>query len=171
MDKKAQNAIEVGNTFKLGTKFSDAFKLEYTDEKGKKKKVIMGCYGIGTTRLVGAIVERFNDKDGIIWPKNVAPYQVHMIHLGEDKKVHKTASALYNKLQQRGIEVLYDNRHDARAGEKFADADLIGIPLRLVVSERTLKKDSVEWKERGSEDAKNIKMDKLAGAVEKYLKS
>ncbi|NQU83282.1 MAG: hypothetical protein HQ536_01080 [Parcubacteria group bacterium] len=171
LDKKAENAIEVGNSFKLGTKFSDSFKLEYTDEKGKKQKVLMGCYGIGTTRLVGAIVERFNDENGIIWPKSVAPYHVHLIHLGEDKKVHKSASSLYNKLQQQGIEVLYDDRHDAQAGKKFADADLIGIPLRLVVSERTLAKNSVEWKERATKDSKNIKLDKAVGEVGKWLEN
>lgn len=169
LEKKAENAIEVGNTFKLGTKFSDAFKLEYTDEKGKKKKVIMGCYGIGTTRLVGAIVERFNDKHGIIWPKNVAPYHAHLIHLGENKKVHKAADDLYNKLQRAGFEVLYDDRHDTQAGEKFVDADLIGCPLRLVVSERTLKKDSVEWKERNKKDSKNIKISKVVDEVGKWL--
>lgn len=172
LEKKAENAIEVGNSFKLGVKFSDAFNLEYTDENGKSQKVIMGCYGIGTTRLVGAIVERFNDKSGIIWPKNVAPYQIHLIHLGEDKKVHKTAGDLYNKLQRAGFEVLYDDRHDAQAGKKFADADLIGIPLRLVVSERTLAKKSVEWKERSEKDAKNaqqIKIEKIIKEAEKWL--
>lgn len=168
---KEEKAVETGNIFKLGTKYSDAFKLEFVDEKGKKQKVIMGCYGIGTTRLVGVIVEKFNDKNGIIWPKTVAPYHVHLIHLGEDAKTHKTARDLYNKMTKRGFEVLYDDRMDAQAGEKFATADLIGIPLRLVVSDRTLKKDSVEWKERKEEASKNVKVGKIVDEVGKWLAS
>ncbi|MEA3272709.1 MAG: aminoacyl--tRNA ligase-related protein [Patescibacteria group bacterium] len=169
LDKKAKNAIEVGNSFKLGAKFSDAFKLDYVDVKGKKKRAVMGCYGIGTTRLVGAIVERFNDKNGIIWPKNVAPFYAHLLKLGDNKKVSKVAEGLYAKLRRAGVDVLYDDRIDAQAGEKFADADLIGIPLRLVVSERTLKKDSVEWKERSKKDSKNVKLEKTTKEVEKWI--
>lgn len=131
--------IEVGNIFPLGTKFSDAFDVTYKDSNGESKKVIMGCYGIGITRLMGTIVEVHHDEKGIIWPEGVAPYAVHLVGLSDD------AEAVYKALQDANVEVLYDDR-DYQAGQKFADADLLGIPVRLVVSKKTEGK--VEWKRR-----------------------
>ena len=140
---KQEKAVEVGNIFKLGTKYSLPFGLSVTDENGKKANVIMGCYGIGLPRLMGTIVEIHNDKNGIIWPEAVAPFQVHLISLGKDKKAEK----IYNELEKKNIEVLYDDR-DVSPGEKFADADLIGIPTRVVVSEKSIQKKGYELKKR-----------------------
>lgn len=145
--KKAK-AIEVGNIFPLKTKFSETFGLMYKDKDGKENLVVMGCYGIGISRLMGTIVEIYNDGKGIVWPKNVAPYQAHLMALGNGKIAITEAQKIYETLKKAGIEVLYDDREDVSAGQKFADADLIGIPVRLIVSEKT--KDKVEWKERAS---------------------
>lgn len=143
-----KKAIEVGNIFKLKTKYSEPFNLKFTDEKGRKKDVIMGCYGIGISRLMGAIIEVNNDNKGIIWPETVAPFKVHLIEL-------KGASAknIYEDLIKQGVEVLYDDRN-VSAGEKFADADLIGAPYRIVVSEKT--GDKVELKKRGEDKTKLV---------------
>jgi len=151
-------AIEAGNIFKLGTKYSEAFDVNFTDEKGQRKFAVMGCYGIGTTRLVGTIVEASHDEKGIIWPKSVAPYQVHLISIGAEKdaEVKKSAEDIYEVLEHEGVEVLFDDR-DESAGKKFNDADLIGIPLRIVVSSRTLKEKSVEWKIRSEAEGKLVK--------------
>ncbi len=147
--------IEVGNIFDLGTKYSDAFELEFTNDAGKRERVLMGCYGIGTSRLVGAIVESSHDDRGMIWPKSVAPALVHLVRVGEDDASVAAADALYEELRQQNVSVFYDDR-DATAGTKFADADLMGMPLRLTVSKRTLGTDSVEWKERNGIVGKNI---------------
>jgi prolyl-tRNA synthetase len=151
-------AVEAGNIFKLGTKYSEAFDVNFTDIKGQRKLAIMGCYGIGTTRLVGTIVEASHDEKGIIWPKTVAPFSVHLIALGagKDPEVKKKADNLYEVLLHEGVEVLYDDR-DESAGKKFNDADLIGIPLRIVVSSRTLKEQNVEWKLRNEAEGKLVK--------------
>jgi len=136
----------VGNIFKLGDKYSLPFNLKFKDKDGKEKPVIMGCYGIGLSRLMAAIVETNNDEKGIIWPKEVSPFDIHLIAI--EKKAKPKADKLYLDLQKNGFEVLYDDRQDIQAGEKFAEADLIGLPLRIVVSERTLKEKSVEIKRR-----------------------
>lgn len=129
-------SIEVGNIFPLGVRFSEALGLAYKDEQGKDIPVIMGSYGIGPGRLMGTIVEAFSDEKGIVWPESVAPFHYHLLDLsGGEGAVKKKADALYEKLTRAGAEVLYDDR-DVRAGEKFADADLLGIPVRLVVSEK-----------------------------------
>lgn len=143
-----KKAVEVGNIFSLGTKFSDALNLEYLDESGNKQKVIMGSYGIGPGRLMGTIAEVLSDEKGLIWPKTIAPFDIHLISI-EDKegKVKKEADKLYDRLIKKGIKVLYDDR-DIRAGEKFADSDLIGIPKRVIISEKTISNDSVEVKDR-----------------------
>lgn len=149
-----QKAIEVGNIFKLATKFSSAFNFNYTDSDGQSKPVIMGCYGIGITRTLGTIAELHNDEKGLKWPKSVAPFSVHLISLcSEKEKMH--ADKLYEILIKSGIEVLYDER-EIRSGEKFADSDLIGIPTRIVVSPRTLSKNEVEIKDRISGIEKHI---------------
>ena len=176
---KEVRGVEIGNTFKLKYKFTDAFNVQYTDKEGKRQKVIMGCYGIGVSRLVGAIVEASHDDRGIIWPKSVAPYLVHLIILGGRPSsppvkggrggVMKAGLKIYNDLIKSGVEVLCDDR-DASPGEKFGDADLIGAPLRLVVSEKTLAKKSVEWKERKSEAIKLVKISSLKKELAKYCK-
>ena len=147
-DLQERKAIEVGNIFSLGTKFSDALGLNYTGEDGKMKPVIMGSYGIGPSRVMGTIAEVWSDEKGLVWPESVAPFNVHLVALlGADGKVKKAADELYAALTAKGIEVLYDDR-DASAGEKFGDSDLIGIPWRYVISEKTLASDTIELKFR-----------------------
>ena len=156
-----KKAVEVGNIFKLATKFSLPFDLKFRDKDGQEKPVLMGCYGIGLSRAMGAIVEDNYDERGIIWPKNIAPFTAHLISLGDSKKVETTAQKIYQDLQKRGVQVLYDDRQDKSAGEKFAEADLIGIPYRVVVSEKTIKKNSVEIKERNKKQARLVKIKDL----------
>ena len=145
-----KKAIEVGNIFSLGTRFSDALSLKFKDENGEGKPVIMGCYGIGPARLMGTIVETLADGKGIVWPEAVAPFRVHLIELSNgNEDVQKEAAEVYRELTQAGVEVLWDDR-DARAGEKFADSDLIGIPLRVVVSEKTLAAGKFECVDRAT---------------------
>jgi len=139
-----KKAIEVGNIFKLKTKFSDAFGLKYSDEQGKENPVVMGCYGLGLQRVMGTVVEACHDENGIIWPESIAPYRVHLLELpGAD------ASSVYKKLNSSGVEVLYDDR-SISAGAKFSDADLLGIPWRFVVSVKTA--GGVEVKRRDSSE-------------------
>jgi len=150
-----KRAIEVGNIFKLKTKFAEDFGLKFKDKDGVEKFVITGCYGIGLGRLMGAIVETSYDNKGIIWPESVAPYQVHLIEISNLKsKISNFAKKIYNSLQEAGVEVLYDDREDMTAGEKFKDADLMGIPYRLVISEKT--GDKIEIKKRNEEKTKLV---------------
>lgn len=147
---KETKSIEVGNIFSLGTKFSDPLQLLFTDEQGEKHPVIMGSYGMGPGRLMGTVVELFHDQKGIRWPRALAPYHMHLIALdGKEQETERLARLLEDHRRA----VLYDDRADKTAGEKFADADLIGIPLRVVVSKRTLAQNKVEIKKRDSEDA------------------
>jgi len=151
--EEGEKAIEVGNIFQLKTKYSDAFDLKYLDKDGKQNPIIMGCYGIGTTRLVGAIVEANHDERGIVWPKEVAPFSTHLIALfGKDAKMNKKISAaalsFLRKQESQNIEVLYDDRLDVSAGEKFAVSDLLGISERVIISEKTLAKNEMEIKNR-----------------------
>jgi len=146
---EGKNAIEIGHIFNLGTKYSKAMNLP--------NNVMMGCYGIGISRLMAVIVEKNHDEKGIIWPETVAPFRVHLLDLGKKKESEK----LYQDLQKKGIGVLYDDRENKTAGEKFAEADLIGIPTRLVVSEKTLGKDSVEIKKRNEESVELVKLSKI----------
>ncbi|PJE74388.1 MAG: prolyl-tRNA synthetase, partial [Candidatus Taylorbacteria bacterium CG10_big_fil_rev_8_21_14_0_10_41_48] len=141
------SAIEVGNIFKLGTRFSEALNLYYKEEGGKDKPVVMGSYGIGPTRLMGTIVEVLSDDKGIVWPKEVAPFSIHLISLGTSEEVNTESDRIYEILKENNIEVLYDDR-GVRAGEKFADSDLIGIPSRVVVSEKTISEGGVELIDR-----------------------
>lgn len=152
-----KKSIEVGNIFKLGTGFSKPFELKFTDKDAHDKLVLMGCYGIGLSRVMGAIVEASHDDKGIIWPESVAPFKVHLIALGTDKKTKTEAEKLYKSLQEKGIEVLWDDR-EKTAGEKFAESDLLGIPVRMVISDRTLESNSVEIKERNKEVAEIVKL-------------
>ena len=161
-DFQEEKAVEVGNIFKLGTKYSLPFDLKFKDKDGAEKLVIMGCYGIGLGRLVGSVVEVNNDEKGIVWPKNIAPFYAHLISIGESDKVKRTANKIYEDLLKKGIKILFDDREDKGAGEKFANADLLGMPLRIVVSEKTLAKNSVEIKERNKKSVKLVKIGQLA---------
>ncbi len=143
-------SIEVGNIFKLGSKFSEAFGLFFTDEDGTKKPVIMGSYGIGPGRLMGTIVEISHDERGIIWPMVVAPFLVHVLALSQDAQAK--AQKFVTKLEHRGISVLFDDRPDKTAGERFSDADLIGIPYRIVLSDKTLQDNKIEVKKRNEQN-------------------
>jgi len=163
-----KKAVEVGNIFKMGTKYSQPFNLKFTDRDAQDKPVLMGCYGIGLGRLLGTIVEANYDQKGIAWPKSVAPFLVHLIQIENNPKVTKASQKLYSQLQKEKIEVLYDNRQGKNPGEKFAESDLIGIPYRIVISERTLKQGSVEVKLRDQEKSKLVKMASLIKNVKKY---
>jgi prolyl-tRNA synthetase len=163
-----KKAVEVGNIFQLGTKFSSPFDLKFKDKDGKENNVLMGCFGIGLSRLLGAIAEVNNDKNGLIWPKNIAPFLAHLIEIRSTKseirnkfKTKNACEKIYKQLQKAGIAVLYDDRQDKSVGEKFAEADLMGLPFRIVVSEKTLKANSVEIKERNKTTAKLIKIKDL----------
>lgn len=161
-------AVEVGNIFNLGSKFSEPLGLTYQDEDGGSYPVIMGCYGIGVPRLMGAIVEALADEKGIVWPKSVSPFAVHLILVGSSEEGKKRAEDAYAKLNESGIEVLFDDRATTRAGEKFADADLMGISVQAVMGD---KNETIEVKERasgagasgaeGATAAKNMSVDEL----------
>ena len=153
-------AAEVGNIFPLGTRFADQFNYYYLDRDGKQKQIVMGCYGIGPSRIMGVLVEKFHDEKGIIWPENVSPFQVHLIGLDlKDSEVNRQVEDAYNKLIRNKVEVLYDDREDVSAGEKFTDADLIGIPHRVVVSKRTAGR--IECKRRGESESKILSLEEL----------
>jgi prolyl-tRNA synthetase len=156
----AKKAVEVGNIFTLGTKYSDALDLKFTDEDGTQKPVFMGSYGIGPSRLMGLLAEHFSDDRGLVWPVNVAPFKVYIARLGDGEAAVKQADELYNSLTSKQIEVIYDDR-DLRAGEKFADADLLGIPYRVVVSDKTASAGTYEFKARTSQEASNIGSEEL----------
>ena len=152
-------AIEVGNIFRFGDAMSQQMKLYFKDKDGKDKPVFLGSYGIGISRSMAAIVEIHSDERGIIWPEAVAPYEIHLINLG-DGQVRKKADEIFEKLSKKGKEVLYDDREES-AGVKLADADLIGIPQRWVVSEKTLEEESIEIKKRSEESSKLLKIDDI----------
>jgi prolyl-tRNA synthetase len=147
---KIRRAIEVGHVFKLGTKYSLALNAMFLDESGKQQPCIMGCYGIGVTRTLQAVIEQCNDKDGIIWPISVAPYTVCITPLGvvPGSQVMNLAEQIYNDLAAKGVEVILDDR-DERPGVKFKDADLVGFPIRIGIGEKSLAKGEVELKLRG----------------------
>ncbi len=155
------NACEIGNIFPLYTKFSDAFDFSYKDVDGQEKPVYMGCYGIGSSRIMGATVEKFNDEKGLFWPESIAPYKVHLVGIDlHDAEVNEKAKKIYAELlAQFPDEVLFDDRVDTRAGEKFADADLIGCPMRVVVSKRT--GDKVEVKRRNEKESKLVNINEI----------
>lgn len=153
-------AIEVGNIFDLGTRFSSAFDLSFTAQDGSKQFPIMGCYGIGTTRLLGTVVEVHHDEKGIIWPEEIAPYDCQLINLSFDQEKH--ADAVYRTLAGKGLQVLYDDRVEVSSGQKLMGADLIGIPTRLVISDKT--GHDIEWKNRTE---KKIYMMTMAEVIEK----
>lgn len=157
-DLTVKKSIENGNIFKLRRRFSDAFGFTYKDETGQNQPVEMGCYGIGPSRLMGTIAEIFHDENGLMWPEAVAPFTVHMVALGADSAVVKEAERIYEQLKKNNVAVLFDDRLDVSAGEKFGDADLIGIPTRVVVSKKTLAQNSVEVKRRDEGSARLISL-------------
>jgi prolyl-tRNA synthetase len=151
-------AIEVGHIFKLGTKYAEALGAKYLDENGKENVIIMGSYGIGIERIAAAYIEQNHDKDGIIWGGEIAPFHIHLIYVSsKNEDIKKSADDLYRKLPLVGYEVLYDDREDISPGVKFKDADLIGIPLQLVVSEKNMKNDEIEVKIRRTGERERIK--------------
>jgi len=158
---KVSRGVEVGNIFKLGTKYTEVLGAYYLDKKGKSKPVVMGSYGIGSGRLMASVAEEHHDENGLIWPITITPFHVHLIALRGGKE---KADKLFNKLIATGIEVLYDDR-DETPGVKFNDADLIGVPIRLTVSERSLKNDSVELKLRTKEEKTNIPIGDVVNRV------
>jgi prolyl-tRNA synthetase len=164
-----KRCFEVGNIFRLGTKYSQALGATYLDEKGEEHPIIMGSYGIGTGRLMASIVEVHNDDKGIIWPPSVAPFHCHVVALGMDNaEVTEMAESVYDELCHRGYEVLYDDREES-AGVKFNDADLIGIPLRITVSARNMREGQVELKLRWDEQAERVERSALLEATERLL--
>lgn len=165
-DLEEMKAAEVGNIFTLGTRFSDPLNLKYTAEDGSVKPVIMGSYGIGPARVMGVVVERYADERGLVWPQAIAPADVHIVRLGEDEAVVTAADKLYEDLQKAGFDVLYDDR-DVQAGAKFGDADLIGVPVRLTVSKKTIEQDSVELQYRTETESSLVK----TSAIEATLHS
>jgi len=160
-----EKAIEVGNIFKLMTRFSDACGLSYQDDQGKPQQIFMGCYGIGSSRLMGAVVEILHDEKGIIWPEVIAPFKLHLIALTRTGEEVAKADSLYEALRKRNVEVLYDDRGSVGAGEKFADSDLIGIPTRVIMSARTIAQNAVEVKSRNKKDGTNIGLDEFLTSV------
>jgi prolyl-tRNA synthetase len=165
----SSRGIEVGHVFKLGTFISERFGASFLDNDGKSRPIVMGSYGIGLGRLLAAIVEQSHDDKGIIWPPCVAPYQVYLCPLSLDKAaIASTAEKIYRELEEEGIEVLFDDRGDS-AGVKFNDADLLGIPLRLTLSPRTLQSQSVEVKWRARKETRLLPLDDLATQVSRFL--
>jgi prolyl-tRNA synthetase len=161
-------SIEVGNIFSLGTRFSEPFDLKYKNEKGEDKLVVMGSYGIGLGRLMGTVVEILSDDKGMIWPVSIAPFKVHIIEITSNNvQVRETAIKLYDMLVKNGVEVLYDDR-EARAGEKFNDSDLIGIPVRIVVSDKGLEKGEFEIKQRKDGKVLSLKEKDILDFVNEY---
>ncbi|HPX52200.1 MAG TPA: His/Gly/Thr/Pro-type tRNA ligase C-terminal domain-containing protein [Candidatus Paceibacterota bacterium] len=158
-----KKAIEVGNIFTLGYKFSDPIDLKYKNKEGEEERVFMGSYGIGITRLMGTIVECFSDEKGIVWPESVSPFKVHILSLfrSEEDEAFHVAKNLYEKLSARGVEVLFDDRENKTPGEKFSDADLIGLPWRVVVSEKSLAAGGIEIKKRNENESKIISIEEF----------
>lgn len=152
---REEKSIEVGNIFPLGSRFTDDLGLKIKDENGIEHSIIMGSYGIGLGRLMGTIVETLSDEKGIVWPESVAPFKVHLLSVGNSPEVLFAADTLYKKLNDLNVETLYDDR-DLRAGEKFADSDLIGIPVRVIISEKTLAENKLEVKKRSQEKSEMI---------------
>ena len=169
---ESTKGIEVGHIFKLGTFFSESLGADFLDAEGQQHPVMMGCYGIGVGRLLAAAVEQNNDENGIVFPPPIAPYQIHMIALNiNNNEVSEVAEKLYRDLELAGIEVLFDDREDAAAGVKFNDADLIGLPVRLVVSPRNLKGGKVEIKGRTDSESGSVALDDVLVSVQEVLAS
>ena len=161
----ASKGVEIGNIFQLGTKYSQAMKCEYQDEDGTRKPVIMGCYGIGIGRLLACVAEEYNDEGGLKMPISVAPYQVHLVSLIKDTEL---ADSIYDKLIAEGIEVLYDDRKES-AGVKFADADLIGVPLRITLGNKSIKEGKVEVRIRSNGEVTSYSLDTMIDDIKREI--
>ncbi len=160
-----KKSIEVGNIFNLGTRFSSALNLQYRDEEGNNNDVIMGSYGIGPGRVMGTLVEVFSDDKGIIWPEVIAPFKVHLIILGNNGEIKSQAEGLYQNLMTNNIDVLLDDRQEVSNGQKLSDADLIGCPWRIIISEKSLAEGGAEIKKRNSKDSKIIYLQKIIESI------
>ncbi|MCY4093385.1 MAG: proline--tRNA ligase [Caldilineaceae bacterium] len=169
---RSVRGVEVGNIFKLGTKYSEAMEAVFLDEDGKSAPLVMGCYGIGAGRLMASVVETSNDDDGIVWPMTIAPQQVYLVSLATRRtpEVTEAADRVYSELMEAGIEVLYDDRNE-RAGVKFNDADLLGIPVRLTIGARGLKNGVVELKLRRGRDSRELPLDGLVDQIAQVVES
>lgn len=162
--------IEVGNVFQLGLHYSEKMRdAVFIDNDGKAKPFYMGCYGIGIGRTMATIIEKYHDDKGMLWPKNIAPFDVHLVELGDDDDIAKKAESIYAKLEESGIDTLWDDRNGVGAGEKLGDADLIGVPVRLVVSAKSLEKGGIELKERNTDDFKIVSEDTLVDKIKVLL--
>jgi prolyl-tRNA synthetase len=157
----AEKSIEVGNIYKLGDFYSKPLGLTYKTETGEVKPVIMGSYGIGISRLMGTVVEALADDKGLVWPENISPFKVHLILLGSDESLKKSADEIYESLLSKNIEVLYDDDSSGSAGERFANSDLIGIPLRIVVGKKFLSDGKFEVVNRASGKIEFLSRDEL----------
>lgn len=166
---RTSRGVEAGNIFKLGTRYSKSMGCTFLDHDGKQQYVVMGSYGIGSGRLLGCVAEECNDENGLVWPVTIAPYHVHIVLLaGKDDTIVKKADKLYDDLRAQGVEVLYDERKE-QPGVKFTDADLIGIPLRLTVSTRSLKKGGVELKRRTAKEPSIVPIEKVPDTVQNEI--
>ncbi len=162
---RIEPAIEVGNIFKLGTRYSDSLGAHYLDQTGASRPLWMGCYGIGPARIAAAAIEQFADDRGISWPRAIAPFDVHLVTLGKhDSDERRLSDALYEELQAAGLETLYDER-DAGPGEKFADAELLGCPLRITIGRRTLQNSEIEVQVRRGQDSRALPLEGAASAI------
>jgi prolyl-tRNA synthetase len=166
---RIEKAIEIGNIFKLGTKYSLPLNAVYLDENGQERPLIMGSYGIGPARIAAAVIEQNYDKDGIIWPKSIAPFDIEVIPLNvNDNKTTEVLYILYKGLKENGIEVLIDDR-DEIPGVKFKDADLIGIPLHIILGEKALKDNQIEIKNRRTKEVKKVSIEHAVKEVVNIL--
>ena len=165
-DVKEMRAIEIGHIFQLGTTYSKKMDVAFTNADGKKELVLMGCYGIGLGRLLATAVEINHDDKGIIWSRDIAPFEAHLVGLNlEEASVKEVAEKLYTQLSNNGIEVLYDDREDITAGVKLKDADLIGCPYRIVISKKTVGENKFEFKERNKEESKMVTEEELLALI------
>ena len=166
---KHARGIEVGQIFKLGTKYSEALGATYLDENGKEQVIHMGCYGVGVSRTMAAAVEQHNDENGIIWPKSIAPYHVVIVPISaKDENQMAIAEQLYADLQKQGVEVMLDDRNE-RPGVKFKDADLIGYPVRITVGKKAIEEQIVEYKLRTEADNEIVAVDDVVEKVVSYI--
>jgi prolyl-tRNA synthetase len=167
---KVTKAIEVGHIFKLGTKYAEALGAKYLNQNGKEQTLVMGSYGIGIERIAASYIEQNHDENGIIWSGEIAPFKVHLICVNtKSLEIKKLADNLYTGLCAENCEVLYDDREDVSAGSKFNDADLIGIPVQITVSDRNLRDGAVELKVRRTGERKRIKISDFSRAIAEYL--
>jgi prolyl-tRNA synthetase len=166
---RQSRGIEVGHVFRLGTKYSEPMRARFLDAEGSERPVIMGCYGIGITRMVAAVIEQRHDANGILWPYSVAPYHVHVVPVNwKDERTRTTAEAIYEGLTERGIDTLLDDR-DERPGIKFKDADLLGMPLRVTVGEKGLKDGIVELRDRATGEVQRVAIAEAVGACQRRV--